>query len=106
MSVKPATPANDALLDAKAIEHLDFAPTCEAQTQVLLTILSLRIRLGRNRGCEKPVVGVVTCRWCGTSWTVCQKHAHMATGRVAVECTRCGTHGASLAVFHFTGATS
>jgi len=93
------TPAYDALLDELAIIHLDFHPTCGARVryELVIPVLLIPIPWGRAKACNEVAVGAVTCRWCGTSMTVCARHRDLAADP-ATACLGCGFECA----FHFT----
>jgi hypothetical protein len=101
-----ATPAVDALLDEKAIEHLDFAPTCETAIGPVLTLgfwrWDFHIRLGRLRPCREAAAGVLTCRVCGTAATICYLHLSAVAALSDIECSACESQGPGAALFRFT----
>lgn len=94
-----ATVAVDALLDELAIIHLDFHPTCGARVrfELVIPILLIPIPLGPAQSCDEIAVGAVTCRWCGTSMSVCATHRDLAADP-NTACIGCGFERA----FHFT----
>jgi hypothetical protein len=86
-----ATVAVDALLDELAIVHLDFHPTCGARVRYesVIPLLLIPIPWGRAKSCAQPAVGAVTCRWCGTSMSVCAPHRDLAADP-STACVGCG----------------
>jgi hypothetical protein len=96
------TVAVDALLDSRAIEHLDFNPTCGALVAHAFGLGRFAIWTPWSKPCGNTAVGVVTCRWCGTSTSTCEKHHDFATNQKVIQCGACGSAGPGPRVFRFT----
>lgn len=83
----------------EAIAHLDFDPTCEAQTVYTIVLFGSVIPIAA-KSCGQKAVWISVCRTCAMSSLWCDQCYERAHGvDVVAQCPRCMTTGPVQDVF-------